>query len=36
MEENGQYLCYGFVEPKSNRGKRNTIHVEKITGKPWS
>ena len=33
VEENGQHLCYGFVEPKSNRGNRNTIHVENITGK---
>lgn len=32
VEENGQRLCYGFVEPKSNRGNRNTIHIENITG----
>ena len=24
--------CIGFVEPKSNRGKRNTLHIEKIEG----
>lgn len=24
--------CFGFVEPKSNKGYRNTIHIENITG----
>ena len=24
--------CVGFVEPKSNRGVRNTLHIEKIEG----
>ena len=24
--------CVGFVEPKSNRGIRNTLHIEKIDG----
>ena len=24
--------CFGFVEPKSNRGTRNTLHIEKIEG----
>ena len=24
--------CVGFVEPKSNRGTRNTLHIEKIEG----
>ena len=24
--------CFGFVEPKSNRGVRNTLHIEKIEG----
>lgn len=24
--------CLGFVEPKSNRGKRNTFHLENIEG----
>lgn len=24
--------CVGFVEPKSNRGTRNTMHIEKIEG----
>lgn len=23
-------VCFGFVEPKSNRGKTNTMHIEKI------
>ena len=34
VDEIGQSLCYGFVEPKSNRGNRNTIHIENITGRP--
>ena len=25
-------MCLGYVEPKSNRGTRNTIHIEKIDG----
>lgn len=25
-------VCLGFVEPKSNRGVTNTIHIEKIAG----
>ena len=27
-----EIMCVGFVEPKSNQGKRNTIHIEKIEG----
>lgn len=30
----GKTRCYGFVEPKSNRGQRNTLHIENITGNP--
>lgn len=25
-------VCCGFVEPKSNKGTRNTLHIEKIEG----
>lgn len=25
-------ICLGFVEPKSNRGRRNTFHLENIEG----
>ena len=25
-------MCFGFVEPKSNKGTRNTLHIEKIEG----
>lgn len=33
MNENKEEgRCFGFVEPKSNRGKRNTLHIEKIEG----
>jgi len=32
MEETGELYCMGFVEPKSNRGRRNTLHIEKIEG----
>lgn len=28
----GEAECLGFVEPKSNRGKRNTLHIENIEG----
>ena len=31
-EGKDEQVCVGFVEPKSNRGKRNTIHIEKIEG----
>lgn len=31
-EDDGERVCIGFVEPKSNRGTRNTIHIEKIEG----
>ena len=30
--ETDQMVCFGFVEPKSNRGKTNTMHIEKIEG----
>ncbi len=30
--ESDQMVCFGFVEPKSNRGKTNTLHIEKIKG----
>lgn len=30
--ESGQEECLGFVEPKSNRGIRNTFHLENIEG----
>ena len=32
MEESGVLECVGFVEPKSNRGTRNTFHIEKLEG----
>ena len=32
MEGNSEPDCVGFVEPKSNRGVRNTLHIEKIEG----
>ena len=32
MDETAELECVGFVEPKSNRGTRNTLHVEKIDG----
>ena len=33
QSEEVDYLeCIGFVEPKSNRGIRNTLHIEKIEG----
>ena len=28
--ETDQMVCFGFVEPKSSRGKTNTMHIEKI------
>ena len=27
-----QAMCLGFVEPKSNKGTRNTLHIENIAG----
>ena len=27
-----QAMCLGFVEPKSNKGTRNTLHIENIEG----
>lgn len=30
--ETDQLVCFGFVEPKTNRGKTNTLHIEKIEG----
>ena len=30
MEGEAEQECVGFVEPKSNRGTRNTLHIEKI------
>ena len=32
MEGVSEPECVGFVEPKSNRGVRNTLHIEKIEG----
>ena len=32
MEGIAEPECVGFVEPKSNRGIRNTLHIEKIEG----
>ena len=32
MDETPELECVGFVEPKSNRGTRNTLHIEKIEG----
>ena len=32
MEGVAEPECVGFVEPKSNRGGRNTLHIEKIEG----
>jgi hypothetical protein len=32
MEGIAEPECVGFVEPKSNRGVRNTLHIEKIEG----
>lgn len=32
MEDSMEPECVGFVEPKSNRGIRNTLHIEKIEG----
>jgi hypothetical protein len=32
LEGEPDEVCLGFVEPKSNRGIRNTFHLEKIEG----
>lgn len=32
MEGETELECMGFVEPKSNRGRRNSFHIEKIEG----
>lgn len=32
MEGTDELECMGFVEPKSNKGTRNTIHIEKLEG----
>lgn len=32
LEGKSDEVCLGFVEPKSNRGKRNTLHLENIEG----
>jgi hypothetical protein len=32
MDGNEYQECMGFVEPKSNRGRRNSFHIEKIDG----
>ncbi len=32
MDGNEYEECIGFVEPKSNRGTRNTLHIENIDG----
>ncbi len=32
LENRQEPECFGFVEPKSHRGVRNTLHIEKIQG----
>jgi len=32
MDGSDDLECVGFVEPKSNRGSRNTFHIERIEG----
>lgn len=32
LEGSENMECLGFFEPKSNRGKRNTVHIERIEG----
>ena len=32
MDGGEELKCVGFVEPKSNRGKQNTLHIENIEG----
>ena len=32
LEGEPDEVCLGFVEPKSNRGRRNTFHLENIEG----
>lgn len=32
MEGESELECMGFVEPKSNKGRRNSFHIEKIEG----
>lgn len=32
LEGAAQEMCLGFVEPKSNKGIRNTVHIENIEG----
>ena len=32
LDEKEYSECVGFVEPKSNKGMRNTLHIEKIEG----
>ena len=32
LEDSETEMCFGFVEPKSHRGTRNTLHIEKIQG----
>lgn len=32
LEDAEQEMCLGFVEPKSNKGTRNTVHIENIEG----
>lgn len=32
MDGSEEEECIGFVEPKSNRGTRNTLHIENIEG----
>ena len=32
MEGESEEECLGFVEPKSNKGRRNTFHIENIEG----
>lgn len=32
LDDEYEPICLGFVEPKSNSGKRNSLHIEKIEG----
>ena len=32
LDDEIEAVCLGFVEPKSNKGTRNTIHIERIEG----
>ena len=32
LDDEEQTMCLGFVEPKSNKGRRNTLHIQNIEG----